>query len=52
MLVIADSSLNSASVPINSVSYVNSSNNIIDFEPVSIAWRVKLEDGIMIQNLG
>ncbi len=45
MLVIADSSLNSASVPINSVSYVNSSNNIIDFEPVSIAWRVKLEDG-------
>ena len=45
MLVIADSSLNSGSVPINSVSYVNSSNNIIDFEPVSIAWRVKLEDG-------
>tara|TARA_Y100000996_G_scaffold408520_2_gene387716 strand:+ start:38 stop:2065 length:2028 start_codon:yes stop_codon:yes gene_type:complete len=45
MLVIADSSLNSASVPINSVSYINSNNNIIDFEPVSMAWRVKLEDG-------
>ena len=45
MLVIADSSLNSASVPINSVSYINSNNNVVDFEPVSMAWRVKLEDG-------
>ena len=45
MLVIADSSLNSASVPINSVSYVNSNNNVVDFEPVAMAWRVKLEDG-------
>lgn len=45
MLVIADSSLNSASVPINSVSYINSNNNVVDFEPVAMAWRVKLEDG-------
>ena len=45
MLVIADSSLNSASVPINSVSYMNSNNNVVDFEPVAMAWRVKLEEG-------
>ena len=45
MLVIADSSLNSASVPINSVSYINSNNNVVDFEPVAMAGRVKLEDG-------
>ena len=45
MLVIADSSLNSASVPINNISYINSNNNVVDFEPVAMAWRVKLEDG-------
>lgn len=45
MLIISDSSFNNSSQPLIDLSYVNLNNNIINFQPSNMAWRVKLEEG-------
>ena len=45
MLVIGNSSHNSTNTLLTSLNYVDSNKNVIDFNPVKTAWRVKLQDG-------
>ena len=45
MLVIGNSSHNSTNTLLTDLNYVDSNKNVIDFNPVKTAWRVKLQDG-------